>query len=358
MGDTSLDGTKGKLPNLWPRFGLRVSPSFFDLLRGCSPKTSSMDKYHKIFNGRKKLTPAVLREGMITGGAVTLAERLRTKHGWDGINTLAAPIVVCEGGAIVDTHWALLGGLRDISFAANYLWTGGEKEVRVSVRAEDLSMFTFAVGNLSNWLNREELDVVYTTAEGDISFEDAQERGGGEFCLRALICPTSHTGVSVWIGAHPAKRETLEGRLGAHHNSNLTPHITLQLSQVEPLAGASGRHAHVLLTRQEQEGEGFGMGVIPWLDVTAEGEDDAVMPDSEDVKEATLRFMRGSATSATTTTGAAIEKRTRALEAGTLTAPRNLAHCFPEYQPAAALPGAQQGQSDFFPKLLVRLNWA
>ena len=320
-----------------------------------------MDKFNKVFEGRKKLTAAAMREGMITGGAVTLGERLQAKHGWDGTRTMAAPIVVCEAGAIVDTHWVLLGALKDIAFAANYVWPGGEREVRVSIRAADLSMFTFAVGNLSNWLNREELDVTYTAPEGELSFEEAQERGVGEFCLRALVCPTSHLGASIWIGAHPSKREDLEGRLGADHNSSLTPHITLQLAEAEPHGLASGgRAAYAAFTRKEKEGEGFGMGVLPWLDVTAEGVEDAVTPDPEDVKEALLRFMRSSASSAVATTGAALEKRTRALEAGSLGAPRHLAHCFPGYQPpaaTAALPGRQQGESDFFLGLLVRLFW-
>ena len=304
-----------------------------------------MEKLHKIFSGRKRLTTEAMKEGMITGGAATLAERLREKHGWNGTSLLAAPIITAEAGAIVDTNWVLLGALKDVTFAANYLWPGGEKEVRVSVRVEDLAMFNFASGNISQWLNREELDVVYLAPEGELTYEAAQERGVGEYCLRALVCPSSHTGASIWIGAHPAKRETLEGRLGANHNSSLTPHITLQLAEATPLPNmpSSGRSAHALLTRQEQEGEEFGMGVVPWLDVTAEGVADAVMPEPEDMKEATLRFMRSSATTAVATTAAAMEKRMRALEAGTSAAPRNLANVFPVYQPAAAAPEVQQG---------------
>ena len=304
-----------------------------------------MEKLHKIFSGRKRLTAEVMKEGMITGGAVTLAERLRQRHGWNGTSLLAAPIITAEAGAIVDTNWILLGALKDVNFAANYLWPGGEKEVKISLRVEDLSMFNFAAGNLSQWLNREDLDVIFLAPEGELTYEEAQERGVGDFCIRAMVCPTSHTGASIWIGAHPTRREELEARLGVNHNSSLTPHITLQLVEQTPLPNmpASGRAAHALLTRQEQEGEGFGMGVVPWLDVTAEGLEDAVMPEAEDVKEATLRFMRSCSTTAVATTAAAMEKRTRALEAGTSAAPRNLPHVFPVYRPAAAAPEVQQG---------------
>ena len=51
----------------------------------------------------------------------------------------------------------------------------------------------------------------------------------GEFCLRALICPTSEEGGSVWIGAHPSTKDALKTRLGDHSNTNQTPQITLQV---------------------------------------------------------------------------------------------------------------------------------
>ena len=51
----------------------------------------------------------------------------------------------------------------------------------------------------------------------------------GEFCLRALICPTSEEGGSVWIGAHPSTEDALKTRLGDNFNTNQTPQISLQV---------------------------------------------------------------------------------------------------------------------------------
>ena len=293
-----------------------------------------MDKFHKVFKGRAKLSERSIKEGMITGGAVALEEKLRANHGWNGASLLAAPIVVLENGAIVDTHWAVMGKVKDVTFSANFLWQRAEKELKVAIRVPTLTIFDFAVGNISNWLNREELEVIFTLGEEVLSHEQAVARGAGEFCIRALVCPTSHTTASLWIGAHPRTRAALEASLGANHNSNLTPHITLQLSEVDPNGAAKGRAATARLTRQEQAGEDVGFGVIPWIDVTAEGEEDAVLPDSDDLKEAVMMFMRKSASSATATTAAAVEQRVRAVVAGTGIPPKGQAFAFPPFEPA------------------------
>ena len=62
-----------------------------------------------------------------------------------------------------------------------------------------------------------------------ISFEEACVKGAGEMALRDLVCPTSHTGASVWIAAHPRTKADLKARLGNNGNSHVTPHITLKV---------------------------------------------------------------------------------------------------------------------------------
>ena len=39
---------------------------------------------------------------------------------------------------------------------------------------------------------------------------------------------------------------------------------------------------------KELVGDGFGLGVVPWMDVIVEGLEDAVLPEAIGVKEATL----------------------------------------------------------------------
>ena len=85
-----------------------------------------------------------------------------------------------------------------------------------------------------------------------------------------------------------------------------------------------------------------GFGVLPWVDVTAEGEEDATLPESDDMKEALLRFMRLSTCSVTATTAAAMEARLRAITTGNATKPKNPPHVFPEFRPAMVPTGGEQ----------------
>ena len=83
----------------------------------------------------------------------------------------------------------------------------------------------------------------------------------------------------------------------------------MQVAEVAPHGLNAGRAGHVLFSHKELLKDGFGFGVIPWIDVTAEGVEEAMCPDSEDLKEATLRFLRASTTMVSTTTAAAMEQR-------------------------------------------------
>ena len=62
---------------------------------------------NKIFKGRKKIPETELRRGLVSGGAVALAEKLRADHGWNGKSLLAAPMLSLEAGAVADSRWAV-----------------------------------------------------------------------------------------------------------------------------------------------------------------------------------------------------------------------------------------------------------
>ena len=62
---------------------------------------------HKEFKGRKAIPETELKAGLISGGTVALAEKLRNSHGWNGVALLAAPILTLEAGGIAGSHWAV-----------------------------------------------------------------------------------------------------------------------------------------------------------------------------------------------------------------------------------------------------------
>ena len=91
----------------------------------------------------------------------------------------------------------MIGALKDLVFAANLVWKDGSKDLKVSVKLDDLGMFPFDANcNISSWLDRGELDVTYSLDNGDpISHQEAKQYGVGEFCLRLLVVPTAYTGL-------------------------------------------------------------------------------------------------------------------------------------------------------------------
>ena len=261
-----------------------------------------------------------------------------------------------ESGAVVDSHWVLLGSLKDLMFGASSIWPGADKEVKVTVRLTDMSMFNFGADtNLSHWLDRDKLEVTFshtTPAMGEdavisntISFQQARNHGVGEFALRCLITPKSHLGASVWVAATPYTKEQLRQSLGGNSNTHLTPHITLPVTAQSPHPGPStGRSVYAAFSRLEKRTEGFGFGVIPWIDITAEGVEDATLPDSEALKESLLRFMRNSTTAATATTAAAMGQRMQAVVGGGGIPAKNPPHVFLEFQPSEVEEPQTQGQ--------------
>lgn len=122
------------------------------------------------------------------------------------------------------------------------------------------------------------------------------------------------------------------------------------MTEAAPHGIKAGRAVHALFTQRELASDGFGIAVLPWLDVTAEGLDDAMLPESEEVKEALLRMMRDSTRIAPATMANTIEARVRSLIAGNPGASRtqNPPHVFPCYKAAepAAVP-LRQGMSTF-----------
>ena len=145
--------------------------------------------FDKIFEGKKPLPEEFIRRCMVSGGAVAIGEKLKKDHGWDGEKLMAAPTMVLEGGVIVDSHWCLLGKLKDMVFSATTIWAGAAKEMKVTVRVDDVAMFNFTSANSSNlsaWLDREEMDCTFSlVGQGGelqaIDFDEAKQRGAGEF---------------------------------------------------------------------------------------------------------------------------------------------------------------------------------
>ena len=85
------------------------------------------------------------------------------------------------------------------------------------------------------------------------------------------------------------------------------------MTEASPNRVPAGRAAYALFCHREPAS---GHGVLPWIDVTAEGIEDAVMPELDEVVSSTLSFLRSSTKVAPATIAAMMEKRMKALVKG------------------------------------------
>ena len=77
----------------------------------------------------------------------------------------------------------MIGALKDLVFAANLVWKDGSKDLKVSVKLDDLGIFPFDANcNISSWLDRVELDVTYSLDNGTQSrTKKLNSMGSGSF---------------------------------------------------------------------------------------------------------------------------------------------------------------------------------
>ena len=85
------------------------------------------------------------------------------------------------------------------------------------------------------------------------------------------------------------------------------------MTEALPNRVPAGRAAYALFCHRELAS---GLGVLPWIDMTAEGLEDAMMPELDEVVSSTLSFLRNSTKVAPATIAAMMEKRMNALVEG------------------------------------------
>jgi hypothetical protein len=227
------------------------------------------------------------------------------------------------------------------------LFPKASKEMQVTVACPDgLGMFSFASGNVSDWLDKDDLEVSYSMNGEPVSAEDAAMQGVTDFAIRAAVCPSSHLSATISIGMVPTNKAGLTAQLGNNTVSTTVPHIALHINEKAPNPGSKVRSpgGTALLSRAETASEGCGMGVLPYCDVTAKGVEDADCPDGNAFKEASLRFLRASTVKPKATTAANWPSRMVDVAAGTAKPGKNPPHVFPMYSPAAASGPAATGE--------------
>lgn len=89
-------------------------------------------------------------------------------------------------------------------------------------------------------------------------------------------------------------------------------------------------HVQAVHTARKKKA-GYGMAVLPWLDITVEGTDKAEVLDSDDIKEAVLQFLRDSTTAVNLMTGSSWPAQVLTLTTGKAVIPKLPPAVFPEF---------------------------
>ena len=284
------------------------------------------------FNSRKAISATTIKDGMYEGVIEDLLAIIKDKHQWDGIKPQAAITTVMEGNRIDDPTWVVMGSVGAITFTADSLWKEAVKGIKVTLTLKDLSGFKFPCRGNASWWNKEgesytvsylqqreeDVDTVVIT-EGE-----ARLQGVGDFSCRLCILPTSSRTARVWLGACPVSKEDLHTRMGEDKvNSHQVPVILLALG-----APRNSKFLEIPFNNMEEK-EGYGIGIIPWLEVSADGMDDAKVPTTEDMRRMVFQLAEASRVKLTTTGPVSIQNRIQSFQDGKSAIPLLEAAVFP-----------------------------
>ena len=193
-----------------------------------------------IFGGMKRIPDTEIKALMISGGAAAL-QRNSSKPMVGMVSPCLPPQLLYRKPELLWTHTGQCSaGSR--MWPSLHISSGKEpqRNWRCPLRWM-IWLFTFpGSSNVSHWLTHKELEVTFThTSPGEgvvnpISFDQEMQNGAGELSLQCLVTPKDHKGAGVWIGGSPHSMEHLRTRLRENYNTNLMPHVTFQLDEINP----------------------------------------------------------------------------------------------------------------------------
>ena len=233
-----------------------------------------------------------LKAVTVTGGHVAMANLLKDKHGWDGSSVhVTVQHRLGTLGNIENTSWLALGSLKPFTVSATDIWGPADKQLKVTFKAEDLSMFRFQpMRNISQWVRMGEiLPVFYTGSRNNkkiLSSAEASAMGVGDLACRIHIIPSSTTEAKLWFSVVPISLQDLEEQLPGKSSSNSVPSITFAVYKSQRDEGR-GKAAKAFLGVQE-DGDSIGIGALALVDNTQVEEGDPALAIGA-YKEATVQ---------------------------------------------------------------------
>ena len=106
----------------------------------------------KVFDKRGPIPENVLKELSIRGDATHVSDCL-SRHGWDGKELVACPIVTTEvtTGKIKGSRWSVNGDLASYKIKAQSIWAEAKKDVQIQIGNNNLDLLCW--GESPQWVN-------------------------------------------------------------------------------------------------------------------------------------------------------------------------------------------------------------
>ena len=251
-----------------------------------------------LFAKRGKLSARMKGQLLVRGGGVMVDDALR-RFGWGGEHPVVTTVMDCDiaSGAVRACRFETRGSLGVITFPAKKLWPGADQGISVSIKLEDLSLVIWSMEegshrNQSDWLDYGDLDITFKRAGGAVVEPVDVDRvtDGGRLALRFTLLPGTVDTFFLFGGIVPYSVNELRERLrdrGQNLASPLASTIAVKL-HVSRTKAQNGRP--VKLLPQEEEGDDFGLGHLPLLELVGPGI--PVLPDHDDIEAELVAFLR------------------------------------------------------------------
>ena len=237
------------------------------------------------FSGKDSLELVDVQDWVVPGWGEAAKASLDDME-WDGEAVVSVGITLSpDNKKIIQGKVFLQGELLKSSkeIRVNKLWDQSDKDLRLSYRIDDASIFTFNDGSLvGDYVDSSNINWMIVEKGNSTALEvgDYTERGVEEFCIRPFIIPLSAEKAKLKVLIFPVSKDRLSTDF-AHFDKPSFPGLEM-FSMELPLFP---------LTRQAG-GKDWGCPLIPMILLGADGEDEPNLPPTQEIRRAISAIMR------------------------------------------------------------------
>ena len=204
------------------------------------------------------------------GRGIQVDDTLR-RFGWDGTGAVATPILTInpESGVVVGARFETRGRGPQVKFRASELWNDVTEDALVTLNFPDLSRLEWRQAgdsrNQSNWLDSDDVNVVYTKANGE-ELTIPEEATIGRFAVRFTMLPIAVNKMILYGGIVPVSKDHLREQVEDEILTLDSPLIPTLLLKLGWARGRPVNGCPLGLIPSERQEDRVGLGVLPLIE--------------------------------------------------------------------------------------------